>query len=86
MNRLEGRTQSRCTARYKGLWVQVVPRLQLGCGEGVGEGEVVAPDQSPGGGLRMEGGRRRKEAKYKNIWEKRSARLQCYSLKHLIKL
>lgn len=64
-----------------GFQVRVPSPSQRGTGGDwrAGRGGVVARERSPGRGRRMEGGGRpRGRAKCRNIWEKRSARLQCY--------
>lgn len=87
MDRLRERTRSGCTMLDKGTgaWAQVVPRFKVaangvrgGSWRGGGGGAVVARDRNPEVALVWMVAGIGEEAKYKNIWEKRSARLQCY--------
>lgn len=64
MDRLKEWTRSGCGMLDKGTgaWAQVVPWFQEGASGvrgGSCEGAVVARDRNPGGGLIMDGGRKR---------------------------
>ena len=62
VNRLEGRTWFDCTAQMKGTGYRWSPGSRWSQRDEGRRGwgrDVVARDQSPGGGCRVEGGRRK---------------------------